>query len=489
MKRKLALLLAVLMFMSFVVVGCRKTDDVDKDAEEPPGGEQTPDDDEDEDLEDEAVDFGGRTFTYSAWWDLTPEPGSSEEADRQIARIEELEEKYNCKIEFVNIPWEEYLEKYITTVMAGDAIADMAIVDYRWFYPTLVVNGYCTDLKQFEDQGILDFSEDKWNKDVLGLSTFDDKIYAYEAGRTFPNNVLFWNKSLFERENLPNLYDLFFEDNWTWDELLDIAKQATKDTDGDGKIDQWGLVGINLEDAFVFSNNGQSIDVSDPFNPKFVLDSPEALEALQTWQDFILKHKVVEIPPEGAEWDYARESFSNGNVAMFYGGWYMVDDIRENLKDEYGIVLFPKGPKADDYVCHNTGFNVRTIPSTVKDPEQVAILENEMREPLSPDPDDWKEYFEDRACDGETIDVIEKLQDEGLSKYDFILCFDDVVQMSYTYNWEMQSGDKTPQVAVGEIAQKAQTVIDNAFKKKPEELLEDDEDEDSDEEGEEEADE
>lgn len=478
MKRKLALLLAILMFVSFAVVGCGKTKDADKEVEEP-GGEQVPDDEEDgeEEEEEEIADFGGRTFTYSAWWELTPEPGASEEADMQIARIEELEEKYNCKIEFINIPWEEYLEKYITTVMAGDAIADMAIVDYRWFYPTLSLNGYCTDLKQFEDQGIFDFSEEKWNKDILELSTFGDKIYAYEAGRTYPNNVLFWNKSLFERENLPNLYDPFFEDEWTWDKMLEIAKKATKDTDGDGKIDQWGLVGINLEDAFVFSNNGQSIDASDPFNPKFVLDSPEALEGLQTWQDFILKHKVVEVPPEGAEWDYPRESFSNGSVAMFYGPWYMVDDIKEKLKDEYGVVLFPKGPKADEYVCHSIGINVRTIPSTVKDPEQVAILENEMREPLSPDPDDWREYYEDRVYDEKSIDVIEKLQDEGLTKYDFILCFDEVVQLSYTYNWEIQTGEKTPQVAIGEIAQQAQALIDNALKKKPEELIESAEDE------------
>gem|GEM_PF-793089 len=40
-----------------------------------------------------------------------------------------------------------------------------------------------------------------------------------------------------------------------------------------------------------------------------------------------------------------------------------------------------------------------------------------------------------------------------------------------TFMAEIQNGSKTPQVAISEVAQQAQTLLDNALKKKPEELI------------------
>lgn len=45
--------------------------------------------------------------------------GSSETADNQIARKAELEQKYNMKLEFINTPWMEYLEKITASVRQG----------------------------------------------------------------------------------------------------------------------------------------------------------------------------------------------------------------------------------------------------------------------------------------------------------------------------------------------------------------------------------
>ncbi|AEE95679.1 ABC transporter substrate-binding protein [Mahella australiensis] len=476
MSKKIAMLLVVVMLMTAIMAGCggnEQQPDATND------GQKTPDQTAEEQQSEEEppqLDFGGRTIRYTAWWDLTPQPGSSASADRQIARRNELEKKYNCKVEYVNIPWDQYLQKFITAAMAGDSIGDLVTLDSRWFYPTAVANGYLYDLNEFADKGIFDFTEEKWNKDFLKWGTFDGKLYGYAIGRTFPRSVLFWNKSLFEREGLPNLYDLFFNHQWTWDKMLEIAKKATKDKDGDGKIDQWGLSGIDLGFGFVFSNNAESVDVSDPIHPKFVLNSPNALEGLQAWQDFIQKHKVVELNPEGAAWDYPRQSFSNGNVAMLYTQWWMVDDIKKNMKDQYGIIMFPMGPKADEYVSQYSGFTIDTIPSTVKNADQVAIFQNEMTEPYpDEDPEEWKDYYTERVYDEQSVQVIEMLQDKGLSKVDWFGSFDDVVQMSYTFMSEIQNGSKTPQVAISEVAQQAQTLLDNALKKKPEDLIKTDE--------------
>ena len=411
----------------------------------------------------EKYNFGGRTITYSAWWELRPDPGASVEMERQARRVAEVEKKYNVKINYVNIPWGEYLARYVTTVMAGDSMGDIVTVEANWFYPTLLLNNFCTNLSQL---GVFDFTAEKFQRETVEFGTYRGDVYAYDVGRLYPRGVLYWNKSMFAREGLPDIYELFFNYKWTWDKMLEFAKALTKDIDGDGIIDQWGIGGAaqRLERAFVISNNAHYIDISDKDNPKFALTHPNAIEALQAHQDFILKHQVVSMTPEGAPWDYNVQSFIEGRLGMLVGQIWKIDRIKEDMKDEYGIVLFPMGPKAKEYTSELTGHLVKTIPITVKNPKEVAIVEDAITEP-HPDegPDDWREYYELRVTDEESIKTVELIWDKRLSVFNLQWAFgiDDVF---YTIEYEVMTGNKTPTAAVQEYAQEAQTRINDALK-------------------------
>lgn len=471
MKKRLALLLALAILNSVLFFGCAKKE---KPVEQIKPEETVTDDSasrEEEKKEEAKIDFGGKVIRFSAWWNHAPKKTDS------LDRIEELQNKYNCKMEFINIPYEQYLEKYITTVMAGDPMAEFVLVDYVWFYPTLSLNGYLTDVTPYAQKGIIDFEKGNFVKTATQICTLNGKIYGFHPGSwQYPSNILYWNKSLFEREGLPNLYELFFSNNWTWDKMLEIAKKATKDTTGDGKINQWGLAGLDLADAIVMSNNARTVSVSDPFNPKFTLNTPEALQALQTWQDWILKEKIIQIPPEGAAWDFAKSSFIEGNVAMANLPLWMIDDIKKNMKDEYGVVLFPKGPNAKDYICRLGSLNVWTIPAATDKKfnlEHLLTFYSEWTQPY-PDshPEDFVEnYLESRFKDKESINTFLMVHRKNLNAYDYKNCFKKLVEMSYTYQGEIQSGTKTPQVAISEIAERAQAVIEESIKTKPEELI------------------
>ena len=422
-----------------------------------------------EETETDAYDMNDRVIRMAAWWDLTPVPGESEETDKLIARYEQLENDYNIKFEYVNIPWEDYQRTYITTSMGGDSIADTAIVEYNWLYPNLATNGFLADVSQLNN---FDFDNEKWNQDVRNLTTFAGETYGFEAGRPFPVGVLFWNKSMFDREGLDPIYDSFFAGEWTWDAMLEAAQALTKDTDGDGVTDQWGLSGTNLTAAFVHSNGGQVVDISNPNEPKFALLSDQALAGFQGVQDFAQIHKVVELNPDGAEWDYARTQFINGNVGMFSGQWWMIDSMKSDMQDEYGVVLFPMGPDADTYTSHNTALNVTTIPETVENKEDVALIYNLRTEPLEDaDPEDWRIYYEDLATDAETVEVIDMLQTEGFSVLDVTSSFSGLVDLSYGYNYAIEHGQETPQAAISAIADQAQNLIDTAMKLSPDDIV------------------
>ena len=62
---------------------------------------------------------------------------------------------------------------------------------------------------------------------------------------------MFVNKSLLKQEGF-----LVPEDNWTWDDLYTICSKITKDTDGDGIIDQFGTYNYGWTEL-LYSNGGQ----------------------------------------------------------------------------------------------------------------------------------------------------------------------------------------------------------------------------------------
>ena len=79
----------------------------------------------------------------------------------------------------------------------------------------------------------------KYEGKYWGIGTMEWRpTYGYQ------NDIMFvaYNKDLFEREGLPDLYELYLDGEWTWDMATEIAVKATQDIDGDGVVDIWGIV-------------------------------------------------------------------------------------------------------------------------------------------------------------------------------------------------------------------------------------------------------
>ena len=82
-----------------------------------------------EEVEDEVTyDLGGRVIKISNHWDMTPE-GGTEIGDLTVERWKEVEEKYNVKIEWTVVTWEEKINQLTSTILAGEPMADIVGVD------------------------------------------------------------------------------------------------------------------------------------------------------------------------------------------------------------------------------------------------------------------------------------------------------------------------------------------------------------------------
>lgn len=194
------------------------------------------------------------------------------------------------------------------TGFSGGAPPDLFLISYRLF-------------GQFASRGALEPLGPRLHSSKV-LEESDFFPIALDAFRRdgelvcMPQNVsslvVYYNKDLFAEAGV----ELPSED-WTWDEMVTKAKRLTKDTDGDGKTDQFGLgvePSVVRVAPFVWSNGGELVD--DPTRPtRFTLDAPPSSAALQDFTDLYFVDKVI--PDETSfESEDNETRFTNGRAAM-----------------------------------------------------------------------------------------------------------------------------------------------------------------------------
>ena len=455
---KLLAFALVAVFLFAVVTGCAPTAPVDTEATPTP--EATPEPTPEPTPVEITKDLGGRSIKVAAWWDMTP-VGGTPGGDRSVARRAEMEEKYNFTFEYVNVPWENTVETYSASVLAGDPFADIATIEDNWFVG-LADKGFIQPVDE-----LFNLNNEKWNTMIKDGTTMDGKIYGLLVGDYWPMGMVFFNKTLFERDGLPSLYELQNSKQWTWEKMLEIAKAATKDTDSDGVIDQWGLGGIDTDVALVYSNGAEMATMVDG-KPVLNLRDPAVVEALDFFYQLANFDKVFfnKFTVEGGAWDVASTKFEEGKIAMFMYQYWKVDGYTTNMADDYGIVLPPMGPSntTGEYKSLITGFNFQTIPSNVTSPEDIAFIWDMWTEPFPEDledPEAWKNAHIDHFRDTESMDTLRYMWDHPTGT--LVGLFGSIKDTWWSGQDDLLKGEKTVAQIIDEKYDAMQTALNDIF--------------------------
>lgn len=117
-----------------------------------------------------------------------------------------------------------------------------------------------TDFNQFASMGVMknletfieedtDFEPEKYFTSAFVSGQYESVQYAlpYETVPT----LMFVNKTLLTQEGID-----MPEENWTWDDFYEICKKVTRDTDGDGMLDQFGSYNYDWMDALCSNGGG-----------------------------------------------------------------------------------------------------------------------------------------------------------------------------------------------------------------------------------------
>lgn len=314
-------------------------------------------------------DLGGYTVRIAQWWDASPNDRSS------IARHKAAEEKYNCKIEYITITWDQIVSKFTSSVLSGEPIADIVLFEMTRALPVLAESDLIIPVDDY-----FDFNDRKWPPIIRQIGRYKGKQYGF-TNYCWTVTGIFYNKVLFDRLGLPDPYMLQENGDWTWEKFAEIAQMATRDEDGDGENDLWGLAiqGHNLYSPLILSNNANIINFDENGRAIYALDDPNAIEALQFFEDLHNKYKVVAPVEDPTDWYEAPRKFSEGNIAMFFGHGWDGQEFKNTMKDDFGFVFFPKGPKASDYIVPvQQECKIYVMPKYAKHPREVAKVFEEI---------------------------------------------------------------------------------------------------------------
>ena len=186
---------------------------------------------------------------------------------------------------------------------------------------------------------------------------FQHQLWSVPFGTN--NAGIFYRPSLFEAAGITQLPQ-------TWAELRSVAQTLTKDINGDGRPDQYGMLlplgkgewTVFMWLPFLWSGGGEITDSSQAIN----LPNQKAIAALQFWRDLIDDGSTVLSLPERG---YEMNRFLAGKVAMQLSGPWTLGQLQQTGID-FDVFPIPSGGQQATVVGGENLFLFKTTPEREK---------------------------------------------------------------------------------------------------------------------------
>jgi ABC-type glycerol-3-phosphate transport system substrate-binding protein len=412
MTKMLALLLAVLMTAT-LFAGCSKEEPGETTSA--PKAETTtaaP-----ETTTPEPIKFGGYQFElgHASGLNISAHEGTAL-GDELKDIYASIEEELDVKIVFTD-PGNE-AEDLLTFVMGGTKGADFIRVRQFAWIPLSVRDGLRPlDTQEMLDAGLDLYNPDNFNQYYTNMAKLNDHIWGLDVSGKFYQmsfgHVYAFNKRLVQEAGYEpeSLFQAVRDYKWDYDMFLEIARKITKDTDGDGQYDIWG-VALDCDGNEIWSNGTGPI-IKDESTGKWVanLRDPRILKSMEFMKN-VSGDPQVQFPLEG-------EAVPNrgGRRTIFYegkagfAGLYgknFGDGGTFQMTDPVGLLPIPKGPDVDHYMINMVDTDSFIMLSSNADWEKSAKIMNEIGR-LTYDGDEYRAFIEE--CLQYDEDSIEMLFD------------------------------------------------------------------------------
>lgn len=246
--------------------------------------------------------------------------------------LEQLVEEYNNNNEDIQVRlifqglYDDMKIKLINAVKTGDLpdVSQVAIEYLDVFIDDSRIEPI-TDYISEDDKN--DILSQFWN----GV-TRQREIYAFPFNHSV--QVLYYNKNAFEKAGLdPD------KPPKTWEDVIKYGKELTKDFDGDGTIDQWGIL-VSLEGVFGFTPLIRQVggEFLNDDRSKALFNSEEGVRVMELVQKMAYEYKIM---PSNWTLFEGTSAFLQGKIAMGPITCAGIKFAEDNLPWELGIAPLP----------------------------------------------------------------------------------------------------------------------------------------------------
>ncbi len=344
----------------------------------------------------EGIDYGGHNFRVldrSAEKDpnwitidvFAEEADGDTITDAVYRRNTQIEDKINIKITEIPV-FDPYVDAK-KLIMAGGDDFDV-VTDGLCFLSTLAVEGYLADLQSISE---LKLSSSWWDQELNNALTIGGNLFFATGDISIMDNYGTWcmmfNKTIASDYDVGDLYQMVRDGKWTFDVFYNIAKETSKDTNGDGKMtpdDQWGFLTESFNQYGLWASGGQRITSKDKDDyPTLSVMSDRSVDVINLASE-ITSNKActlyADTTPGGC--GFTNEHFGNGNAMFIQGGMWLITKYR-SYDVEFGVLPAPKFDETQDryYNTYSNGnCTAYSIPTTAPDLARTGTIMEAMAE-------------------------------------------------------------------------------------------------------------
>ncbi len=250
-------------------------------------------------------------------------------------------------IALLNIPSGRDFRRRLAADFAANTPPDIFLINYRHLGPFVAGEAIAPVAPWLKRSQMI--SREEFYPQALDAFTWQGVLQCMPQNMSSP--VIYFNRDLFAAAGLPDP-----DAGWTWADFVETARTLTRDLDGDGVIDQYGLgITPSLVRAapFVWMNGGELVD--DLVAPsRLTLDDPATQEALTWFVALQTEHHVVpDAVAEAAESSLSR--FLSGRLAMIVESRRATPEFRLIEAFDWDVAPLPVG-KQPASILHSDAY-------------------------------------------------------------------------------------------------------------------------------------
>jgi len=242
----------------------------------------------------------------------------------------------DVRVRLIAVPSQGDHTAKLATGFSGGTPPDLFLINYRRY-------------GQFAGKGVLEPLGRHLGDDLSLDDFYPQALEAFRANdeqiclpQNISNLVVYWNRALFRSAGADEP-----RAGWTWSDFLAAAKKITRDTDGDGKTDVYGVATepnlIRLA-PFVWQAGGDVVDSTDAPTRTTLLDAA-SLRAIKFFIELRRVHKVAPSLQE-AESQELEDRFAHGTLGMILDSRRFTPALRAVEGLDWDVAPLPRQSEA-----------------------------------------------------------------------------------------------------------------------------------------------